>query len=72
MKKIILVFPGGAIEIGETPEIAAIREINEETGLDVKVSCLISIYTDCDMEYPNGDMAHSICIIIDKPSIKFL
>ena len=54
--------PGGAIEIGETPEMAAIREVKEETGLDVKVSDLIGIYTDCDMEYPNGDNAHSILI----------
>ena len=55
-------FPGGAIEIGETPEMAVIREVKEETGLDVKVSDLIGIYTDCDMEYPNGDKAHSILI----------
>ena len=58
-------FPGGAIEIGETPEMAAIREVKEETGLDVKVSDLIGIYTDCDMEYPNGDKAHSICIFYE-------
>jgi 8-oxo-dGTP pyrophosphatase MutT (NUDIX family) len=30
-------FPGGAIEIGETPHEAAIREAKEETGLDVEV-----------------------------------
>ncbi|MEG0309211.1 MAG: NUDIX domain-containing protein [Clostridium sp.] len=30
-------FPGGAIEIGETPQMAAIREAKEETGLDVEV-----------------------------------
>ena len=58
-------FPGGAIEIGETPEMAAVREVKEETGLDVKVSGLIGIYTDCDMEYPNGDRAHSICIVYE-------
>ena len=58
-------FPGGAIELGETPEMAAIREVKEETGLDVKVSDLIGIYTDCDMEYPNGDKAHSICIFYE-------
>lgn len=39
-------FPGGAIELGETPENAAIRELKEETGLDVVVNSLIGIYTD--------------------------
>ena len=58
-------FPGGAIEIGETPEMAAIREVKEETGLDVKASGLIGIYTDGDMEYPNGDKVHSICIVYE-------
>ena len=55
----------GAIEIGETPEMAAIREVKEETGLDVRASGLIGIYTDCDMEYPNGDKSHSICIVYE-------
>lgn len=62
-------FPGGAIEIGETPEMAAIREVKEETGLDVRVSGLIGIYTDCDMEYPNGDKAQSICIVYELEMI---
>lgn len=62
-------FPGGAIEIGETPEMAAIREVKEETGLDVRVSGLIGIYTDCDMEYPNGDTAHSILIVYELEMI---
>lgn len=29
-------FPGGVIELGETPQMAAIREVKEETGLDVE------------------------------------
>jgi len=30
--------PGGAIEAGETPQEAAIREVKEETGLEARVS----------------------------------
>ncbi len=55
-------FPGGAIEPGETPEKAAIREAKEETGLDVSVVRLIGVYTDLDMVYPNGDQTQSIVI----------
>ncbi|NED75349.1 NUDIX hydrolase [Streptomyces sp. SID9944] len=29
-------FPGGAIEAGESPDEAAVREVQEETGLKVK------------------------------------
>ncbi len=55
-------FPGGAIELGETPEMAAKREVKEETGLDVEVGNLIGIYTDSDVVCANGDKVHSICI----------
>ena len=58
-------FPGGAIEPGETVQEAAVREIREETGLNVRVEKLIGIYTDPDMTYPNGDRAHSICIGVE-------
>lgn len=33
--------PGGGMEAGETPEICVVREMKEETGLDVDVERLI-------------------------------
>ncbi|HTI13567.1 MAG TPA: NUDIX domain-containing protein [Dictyobacter sp.] len=37
--------PGGGMEIGETVEEAVIREVHEETGLQVKVEYLVGVYS---------------------------
>ena len=44
--EIVWIFPGGEIEKGETPEEACIREVKEETGLDVKIGSLIHTMGD--------------------------
>ena len=42
--------PGGGLEKGETPWQGVIREVKEETGLDVKVEKLSCIYAKPDKE----------------------
>ena len=36
--------PGGAVELGEAPEEAVLREVKEETGLDVSIDRLLGHY----------------------------
>ena len=43
--------PGGFIESGESPEIACLRELEEETGLKGKIKRLIGIYVQKTREY---------------------
>ena len=44
-------FPGGKIQSGETPEVAAIRECREETGLRIEIDSFIETV---DHQYDHG------------------
>lgn len=51
--------PGGGIELGETPEQAAIREVKEETGIIVAAPALIEVQSSYfSHEEDNGEIAH--------------
>ncbi len=44
-------FPGGKLDAGERPEVALIRELKEELGIDVKEACLAPL-TFASHAYP--------------------
>jgi len=56
---------GGAIEPGESPTDAAIREALEETGLQVQIPELVGVVggEGYEITYPNGDRCAYISIV---------
>lgn len=53
--------PGGIVEYGERVENALVREVKEETGLDVEIYKLVGVYSDPKRD-PRGHYV-SICFI---------
>ena len=59
------VLPGGGIEIDELSETALIREVKEETGLDVRVERFLDLRENFFMLDPNKqpqEVWHSLCL----------
>ncbi len=50
-----LMLPGGAIDPGEGPRAAVVREVREETGLEVLPAHLVAVVGPYPVVYPNGD-----------------
>lgn len=57
--------PGGYMELGETVEQTAIRELQEELDIFVRQLELFNIFSGPEFyhEYPNGDMVYSVIVI---------
>jgi len=57
--------PGGGQEAGETSSAAAMRETQEETGIDIEITGLVGIYSDPRhvIAYDDGEVRQefSIC-----------
>lgn len=49
--------PSGILEPGEEPAVAIVREVREETGVDVEIVALTAVTTTPEVTYPNGDRA---------------
>ena len=52
----------GIIDPNEEPHVAAVREVKEETGLDVMVEALLGTDAVGPVEYPNGDVTSYVDI----------
>lgn len=45
-KPLGLAIPGGFVDVGESVESAVIREMKEETDLDVQIKSLLNVYSE--------------------------
>jgi 8-oxo-dGTP pyrophosphatase MutT (NUDIX family) len=64
--------PGGRMESGESVAEACEREVVEETGLTVRVTRLVGIYSHSDqlVIYPDGNKAHIVALHFEAEVIR--
>jgi len=64
-------FPGGFMEPGERASEAVVREVREETALEVEPGALIGIYSGPEFAfaYPNGDQVQPVTIFFECQAV---
>jgi len=57
--------PGGAMELGESAEETARRELLEETGLEVGELSLFGVFSGKDLyyRYPSGEEVYNVSVV---------
>lgn len=62
--------PGGVMELGESLAACAVREVREETGLDVDVVGIVGIYSDPKhvFAYDDGEVRQEFSICFECKS----
>lgn len=56
-------FPGGLMDEGESFEETAVREVREETGLEIKICDLVGIYSKYEHSFPNSDRIQPVIVL---------
>lgn len=65
------VLPGGKLELGETIAEAAVREVLEETGVEVEVTGIAGIYTDPGhvIAYDDGPVLQEFSVVLHARAV---
>jgi 8-oxo-dGTP diphosphatase len=57
-------FPGGYVDLGESPAVAALRETREEVGMRVELGRVLGVYAD------PADPVAAVVVYLAKPGIE--
>jgi ADP-ribose pyrophosphatase YjhB (NUDIX family) len=64
--------PGGYVELGESVAAAAVREVLEETGVQIELGRLVGVYSDPAVQvigYPDGRRVQAVNLCFEARPI---